>query len=865
MPVRCFGIQLHRFFYMKFLPFISGTSRVSRVGFFCTASCVSVIVALVAAPTFSSAQNSHKQTPRHLKILVDETGPPLAEPAVQPSDEGPTSGPAISPFTITAPFTVTTPTWAAIGPTPIPNGQTIPEDVNGVSLTHTPVSGRVTAIVIDPADPNTAYVGAAQGGVYQTRNGGTTWTPLMDSATTLAVGSLELDPTDATGNTLLVGSGEANFCADCYAGFGVYKLTALKTSPVLSGPFGSSQFIHRSIPGLAIDPNNHNNVYVGSATGQQGIGPQAPTGAPPRGLFRSTDGASTFTKLAVAGLPTDFRVTSIVYEPGNSDHLFFGVADANVPNTIGGIYFTTNASAVSPTFTKVLKTNKKDFAPVKFAINKIGNTVTVVAVTGETAPNSQGQGQAYKAVYDSSKNTINPTFTVLPAANGFAAGQGFYNIAVAIDPTNANNIYVVGTLNGTFLFSRNGGMTFTPSNDRLHVDSHAVAVAPSNTSIIYTGNDGGIWRSTDAGLTWVHDLNTATFSATQFESVAVHPTDPNFSIGGTQDNGTNFFMPDRTWTRVDFGDGGYALIDQNATNTEDVTMYHTYFNITGTLIGFGRVLKTSCATDAQWSFKGNSSDPADLDPSVVHCDGTTNSSNGISLNDAVNFYAPMALGPGNPNTVYFGTDKLYRSTNKGDTMTAVSQVFAAGVPVSAIGISKTSDNVRIVGLNNGKVFATITGGTTLTDVTATASTGTPGAMPAKYIARAVIDPNNANTAYVVFNGNAITGKHIWKTTNLNNTGTSPVTWTAIDVSPFADVSVNAFVVDPADSDHLYAGTDRGVYYSPDGGASWSLYGTGLPDVAVFDLAISPPATVPRTLRAATHGRGFYEIAAAPST
>jgi photosystem II stability/assembly factor-like uncharacterized protein len=518
----------------------------------------------------------------------------------------------------------------------------------------------------------------------------------------------------------------------------------------------------------------------------------------------------------------------------------------------------------------VLKTSKKDFAPVKLAINKMGNTVTVVAVTGETAPNSQGQGQnskgqqgqAYKAVYDSSKNTINPSFTVLPAANGFAAGQGFYNLGVAVDPTNANNIYVVGTLNGTFLRSTNGGMTFTPSNDRLHVDSHAVAVAPSNSSIIYTGNDGGIWRSTDAGVTWLHDLNTATFSATQFQSVAVHPTDPNFSIGGTQDNGTNFFMPNRTWTRVDFGDGGYALIDQNATNTEDVTMYHTYFNQTGNMIGFARNTKVSCATDGQWSFMGIYLPP--IDP-TVHCDGFKDHFNGINITDNVNFYAPMALGPGTPNTVYFGTDKLYRSTDKGDTMTVVSQVFAAGVPVSAIGISAAGDNKRIVGLNSGKVFATITGGNPMTDVTATATTGTPGAMPAKYIARAVIDPNNANTAYVVFNGNAITGRHIWKTTNLNNTGTSPVTWTAIDVTPFADVSVNAFVVDPADSEHLYAGTDRGVYYSPDGGASWSLYGTGLPDVAVFDLAISPPATVPRTLRAATHGRGFYEIAAAPST
>src|SRR6516164_8037871 len=137
-------------------------------------------VALVAlVQVQSNAQNSHKLTAKHLKILVDD-GPPQAEPAVQPSDQGPTGGLGNSLFLPLTPFAATAPVWTAIGPAPIPNGQTIPEDVNGISLTHTPVSGRVTAIVIDPADPNTAYVGAAQGGVYQTRNGGTTWTPLMD-------------------------------------------------------------------------------------------------------------------------------------------------------------------------------------------------------------------------------------------------------------------------------------------------------------------------------------------------------------------------------------------------------------------------------------------------------------------------------------------------------------------------------------------------------------------------------------------------------------------------------------------------------------------------------------------------------------
>src|SRR5436305_11068409 len=313
---------------MKLLSSI-GSPALSRVGFCRAVFFASISVALLVVPTLAYAQNSHKQTARHPHPRIDDTAPTYAEPETILTDGAagiqPTSGPAISP---SAPgsFTTVGPAWAAIGPTPIPNGQTIPADVNGISLTQSPVSGRVTSVAIDPGNASIVYVGAAQGGVYKSTNGGATWTRLMDSAMTLAVGSLELDPTDATGNTLLVGSGESNFSGDSYAGFGVYKLTGLKSSPVLSGPYNQSTsgfdvFSHRGIPGLAIDPNNHDNVYIGSSTGQQGIGPQAFVGAPARGVCRSTNvcsGASTFTKRAVANLPAgfEFRVTSIVYGPG---------------------------------------------------------------------------------------------------------------------------------------------------------------------------------------------------------------------------------------------------------------------------------------------------------------------------------------------------------------------------------------------------------------------------------------------------------------------------------------------------------------------------------------------------------------------
>src|SRR5262249_35687608 len=141
-----------------------------------------------------------------------------------------------------------------------------------------------------------------------------------------------------------------------------------------------------------------------------------------------------------------------------------------------------------------------------------------------------------------------------------------------------------------------------------------------------------------ATVVWT-SLNNAGFNATQFESLAVHPTDRYFTIGGTQDNGTEFQKPDNSWARGDFGDGGFSLIDRNATNTTNVTMYHTYFNVTHNLIGFARVTSTVCATDGEWVFRGFG-----FEDTSIGCEGVVRAApnSGILENDRVLFYAPMA-------------------------------------------------------------------------------------------------------------------------------------------------------------------------------------------------------------------------------
>lgn len=723
--------------------------------------------------------------------------------------------------------------WKSVGPAPIPNGQTSGE-------THA-VSGRVTAIAVHPANPDIFYVGTAQGGIYRTLDGGATWTAIFDNAQTLAVGSIAIAPSQPS--TIYVGTGEGNFGCDTYFGVGVYRIdNADGTTPVMTGPFnqrsgdGADVLTGRSISKVLVHPTNPDIIFLAvNNGGVGGIGCNfSATQTNPRGLYRSTNatsGNATFEKVTMAGVLNggDRSVTDIEFEPGNPNTILTTVRGGGSSGDDGGVYRSANALDAAPSFTRTLATASSALYRTEITINKVGSAVTVFAATTEadgTVKRSTDGGITWSAA--------------LSNVTGFCGAQCDYDMPIAVDPNNANVLYVGGNAdNGStpataVLKKSTNALAATPTFARaqrgLHADSHVIEVHPSNSSLVYTGNDGGVWRSTDAATTWT-SLNNIGFNATQFQSVAVHPIDPNYTIGGTQDNGTERMRPDGTWTRTDYGDGGFALIDQSATNTTTVRQYHTYFNQTGTatsaLMGFATT--TSSTAFENWGFYG--------------CGGTAN---GISCNDsAVLFYAPMALGPGTPNTLYYGTDKIYRSTNSGVNMSAVSQQFASGVAVSAVGISRQNDSVRIVGLENGKVFRTMTGATTMNDVT--------GTIPAKYVSRAVIDPNNVNTAYVTlagFFGNST--PHIYKTTNLNS---ATPTWTGIGGN-IPDIPVNAFIVDPADSNMLYAGTDVGVYRSIDGGATWAAFSNGLPRVAVFDMAIQNSN---RILRIATHGRGMWDI------
>jgi hypothetical protein len=767
------------------------------------------------------------------------------------------------------------PIWSELGPNPIPNGATSP--VN-------PTSGRVTAIEVDPTDPNKVYAGTAQGGVFRSLDGGTTWTAIFDSAQSLAIGALALD---AANGRLYVGTGEPNSTVDSFAGVGLYRIDNVNAAAILVGPINpirnyndgggsptsAAIFTGRSISKILIVPNDPNTLFVGVAGGQMGIGGDSPFGGsiPPlglRGLYRlsgvtGAPGSVTVTRVTVSTAAGCFdtpctgnrNINDMVFDPvdstGNTLIVWQnGISTAND----GGVFRSTNAMSGSPAFTQTFATTATSSGNGRggLAIYKSGaNPAVVYVASGEPATGtscSSGNG----ALRVSTDGGV--TFSAkLTGGGGFCGGQCFYNIGFAVNPgaTTAlgDDIILLGGNVGSGMTncsrlnarSTNGGSTFAESNGGIHPDTHVLKMAPSNSNIAYRGDDGGIFKSIDGGVNWT-SLNNSTFKATQFQSLALHPTDQNFTIGGTQDNGTLHYLPNGTWNFVDFGDGGYSAIDQNAADTSNVVMYHTYFNQTNNVLGYARVPNVAAAVAGNWDFYG--------------CQAPF-SANGITCGDAVLFYAPLVLGPGNPNAIYYGTDRLYRSIDQGGTNTVVSQTpLVPSTPISSIAVSALDDNYRIVGLSSGALFYTIVGSSSLSVLDATGGGGT---IPDKYIARIKFDPVNKNIAYIALGGymasTTSANSHVWRVASLN---TTPVI-TAINgagATGLPDVPVNGLAMDPQKTSRLFAGTDIGVYVSEDTGATWAPFGLGLPRVAVFDMEVQ---NAKRVLRIATHGRGLWEI------
>ncbi|MGH7470309.1 MAG: WD40/YVTN/BNR-like repeat-containing protein, partial [Longimicrobiales bacterium] len=486
--------------------------------------------------------------------------------------------------------------WQAIGPRAIPT--------SGTSI------GRISTVAIHPTNTNLLYVGGAQGGVWRSTDGGSNWTALTDKECSLAMGAIVLDPVNPA--IVYAATGEQHFSADSYYGCGVLRsVDGGNTWTRL----GASVFVRSRISRLVILPSTAGTVATTTILA-----------ASDNGLFRSLDGGANWV-LVRAGTATD-----LVMDPSNERTLYVAIRTQGVFRSVDGGATWGALGAGFPTA----------------SLGRINITIS-----------ASSPSRLYASLHNLSNSALlgiltttdaGATWTQLPATGASCGTQCWYDMFIAVHPTNPNTIYFGGV--GLFR-SLDGGSTFSSIGNTIHVDQHYLAFDPVNAQRIYVTNDGGIYRSDNGGTTWT-SLN-AGLELTQFYGgISLHPSEQAIVLGGTQDNGTLRYSNNPTWAAVLGGDGGFTAI-----------------NYDNPVIQFA---------ETQWTAGSTSSGPRRSDGG-----GFVRKVNGIVTSEPALFIPPLVMDPVNAQVLYFGTNRVYRTADAAESWTPVSPVLVTTTgAVSAI-------------------------------------------------------------------------------------------------------------------------------------------------------------------------------------
>ena len=677
-------------------------------------------------------------------------------------------------------------TWTLLGPQPL-----------STTFGWGNTSGRVSALVVDPTNSSVVYLGAAQGGVWKSTNGGTSWTPLTDDQPSLAIGSLAINPNNSS--VIYAGTGEENFSGDSYYGQGILKSTdGGSTWTQLAGIFAPPSTAPAYIGSVAVEPGNSSVLLA--AVGTVGVVTSG-TGY----VARSADGGATWTKVLNAS--SGHAATSVFFDPSNGS-----IAYAALQN--GGVYRSADGGQ---TWTQLTGSGSNLFPTTnvgRIELAIASSTPTTLYASVATASPLGNLLGVYKTT-DSGSN-----WTQVTAAPNYCgtADLCWYANAIAVDPVNANVVFAGGSFDASgflnLVQTTNGGSSWSlvSNNTQLHVDLHALAFS-ADGKVLYVGNDGGVWSTSNpntSSLSW-SNLNGG-LSTTQFyPNIGLHPTSTTTVFGGTQDNGMAAGSGTLTWSEVNCGDGSSAAIDYNHTST--VYINCSRVNIQKSTTGGGNGTYTQMIS-------------------------------GITTSDRAAFIPPLIMDPVNPSILYFGTFRLYQTTNGASSWSAISTDLTGGSGnISSMAVSKSDNNVVYVGTSSGKVQMT---SNALSGTSATFTNVSTG-LPVRAVTSIAVDPTNPANVFVTFSG--FNTGHVFQSTN------SGGTWTNISGN-LPNIPANAIVFDPDNANTLYVGTDIGVMKTADGGNTWSTLVTGLPNAAVLALGLQESN---RLLFAGTHGRGVWTL------
>ncbi len=787
--------------------------------------------------------------------------------------------------------------WKELGPRPLNTSGSLAYAGGPPEQDYGPVSGRVTAIAIDPADAsgNTIYVGAAFGGLWKSTNAlgaSPAFTPLTDSALTLSVGAIGLDASTSP-TTIFIGTGEPNG-SDSYYGEGILESTdgGNTWTQVAATDGGAGTFAGMGFYRILFDAQNP-AVVLAAVTGDEGYYSGTVATVPgPSGIYRSTDhGATWVNVLTVAG--ADSSATDIAYDPAAKVY-YAAISGA-------GIYKSTDQgatwTAVASPFANGVPATSVNGGTVEFfraslavragtvyalIADSTGNPATPTPCTTTSLANcdtglvqSTDGGQSWMPIPMPDATTAGAGFSNLYCEQGGpgTSCQGDYDQDIAA-PAGSTGLVVGGidlwgvasvptTATGNGVTSAWTDLTngYASVANTVHSDQHAIATLSASTWFI--GNDGGVWATTDTGgagtpADWAN-LN-ATLGNIQFYSVAADQASSGVWFGGAQDNGTSKLTgPGAAWTRFYLGDGGFVASDP--TETSD------YW------------LEYPDGPDIMMS----SDEGGDMDNSPAQ---VVNSS---TIPDAGDFYIPYQLvpasapnssflavgtcrvwvGPANPNS----TGGLAWNAYSNDLTTGGSgggSCAANGDYITDLAVAASNGNVAYAVTDDGQVQTTqnLENGAAMpawTNVTGNACANcslTGGLLPSSPTtpySSVAINPINPSVAYLGVQG--FGSGHVFKTSDGGQA------WTDI-TGNLPDAPVNWILIDPlGPNNDIYIASDVGVFAATDGGVAgeqWTQVGSGLPDAAVLQLGISPSVWGSRQLVAATHGRGMWAVAPLPA-
>ena len=763
------------------------------------------------------------------------------------------------------------------------------------SLGPTLTTGRVADIEVDPNHPNVYYVAAAAGGLWKSENRGDSWKPIFDNGGAFNLCCIVVDPKDS--NVLWLGTGENSNPRSAMIGDGLYKSTDAGATWKRVG-LAQSEHIGR----IAIDPRNSNVVYIAAQ------GPLWSAGGD-RGVYKTSDGGATWTQSLK--ISDDTGGNEVVIDPNNPDVLYAstwqrrrGVGQMIGGGPESGIYKSINAGGSWTRLGKGLPPG--DMGRIALGVDFKAKPTRVYALINALGDSGLYRSDDAGATWTRMGLALGATPPPPPAPDpnapagrgGFggggrrgggsgvyAGGDPGYYYELFVDPIRPDTIWSVST---NLERSTDGGKTFqaVPNMNGVHVDFHDVWIDTKDKNHLMVGNDGGAYESWDEGKTWRHFDK---LPVTQFYRVATDNAAPFYNVcGGAQDN-NSLCGPARTqnrvgirtsdWIVVGGGDGFQSRVDPVDPNT----VYATSQNgaITRLDLRTGQSKSIRPAPDTNPSVEGGGG--ADTPPQGAPPQGPPAQGRGAGGGrggrggggDRTNWDAPYIISPHSHTRLYWGSQYLYRSDDRGDNWTRISPDVTRNLDPRVIPImgkvwdpattvaynnatTTLSDIVSLdespllegliyVGTDDGLLQVTEDGGTTWRKTEKFAN------VPAGvYLTDVFASPRDADVVFVALNNwqRGDYKPYLVKSTDRGRTFTS----IAGDLPDRSDVW--SVVQDHVNGNLLFAGTEWGLFVTVDGGARWTQMKGGLPVAQVRDLAVQKREN---DLVLATFGRGFYVL------